>query len=1662
MPSESSASNANAPALRPLGSHARSPALPLTRLMTLIGSDTRCHLNLISSTVSRQHALIVSSGGRAYVRDLVSRTKVMVNHQAVREAELKANDEIQIGKFAFAFVPAPVEPGAAAEAAPAGLSISDRAEPEAISGLTVLIGRDHDCDVSLGQPEVSARHAVIFQIDGKRYVRDLNSRTGTFLNGSRVRQQEILFGDQIRIGNTRLELVASKEAVAVIKAAAAPKIARPAAPPVVAPRPVVVAPVEEPAVVEEALLHVDVDELAPADTSHIEAPVVADVEAPKAGRFAVPPLKVAEAPVSEPEPEVEAPIEIETPVVSHVEAAEPIHVEEEIPLAPVELEAEPEAEAPVEIEAPVVSHVEPAAEPVHVEEEIPLAPVELEAEPAVVSEAPVEEPMQATVHEDVLPVETEPAESAEPPPVQEEVEATIPVDLTPVEFEEAPAAAEEPAEEPAEARIPGLNLSVEDFPDIAEAGGEQQQAPAADQIADEVLEAPAANQEATLDLDAVLVSPTDGVVEEPAAQASDTEFGKFVEQFGGENAGPLVEETAVVSEIESPAVSAVEPLAVSEVEPPEVVKAEPPVVSEVELPVDAPPAPPVAPVRRVISKSNNSFSLDDGFFSADLASQGIFVRPRTSPTGKLPTTAPAIITPGEPAVPAPSVDVKKDIQPAESGDLGWNTPTEPLNAENLLGGMPVNLAQPKPPPRNAGRVAVAFDAKAPEAGKPKGGAPKQSGGVEIPQPPPKARRRRATPFATKSMGISQDDDGPPAPPAGGASGMRGLSTPFDGLAMPARDVFSNFETTALNDAAFGGVRLSRGDDYVLPESPESAERLSKNPDEDFAESDFWNRTDEEEGLPPMGVPKPPPEVEVPAPQEPEARGVSEVEPPADAAPPKEEALEELLGEKPAPMPGADEGPVLPVEEEHKPAAVADVDASIQKIDSEETWADVPVASPAAVEEPTPVEEIPPSPPPAPPPRAVAARRASRTRILPILMLTMLVCMGLVLAGIWLLFHAKSQVVGTVTFLNYEWEPGTEDGSAFEAGQRRILENEATHSHAREILAQRDPGTSAGFLDVDSAGYLQVISGVKLSSEQVSGEPQTMMQLSLGGTDKTRDAQRMGALLQAVVDANAPALDDNRRIRQIALAAKQEVDDANQRISDIKAELPSLQRAIDQDPDQTEFASLSVKKDDLQKARFAAEDQLDQDRMELERLQAAPSQAAADPPQNPPAPDAQLEGLRQQMIALNQQLQEAKSQQSAGVADARTKLEAAVQQFNDQLSGSDSVLDSSSQLRQFVDSAKDSQQKTMDMISAMIVDGEDLQRQLEDTRRDVEEMIQTAQQEKWAGDTQLQQLQQQLDDAQHRYNAAVGEGVQDQQLLNSLKSEINNLTGQVNDRKNELGVDPSEVKVADGLNKLIDSLKRRLQREKDQIDQVLDPLAKELADLDPQVAGLPEAQQDLARQLRGSLGALNDARKNYADALGEGDAAPSATVTNLEKQLDDLKARFDRRQADLAQQRPGANATEITSAQQRFEADKAGLEDLRKQYETVRVQYDQEAGQHEDAENARAQMAELNEELNNRQSQLEVAVRDRDQKQLQADQCFDIKPLTDADVVGTSIDPRPLFSLYAMGSLAVLFTILTIVASRRAGERRPGRSATTVKVEARRTEEEDDDRHILPA
>jgi predicted component of type VI protein secretion system len=64
----------------------------------------------------------------------------------------------------------------------------------------VLIGRDEQCDVVISDRQVSRRHASITLEGDQYFLRDLNSKNGTFVNGQEIRGPHVVQdGDEIQI-----------------------------------------------------------------------------------------------------------------------------------------------------------------------------------------------------------------------------------------------------------------------------------------------------------------------------------------------------------------------------------------------------------------------------------------------------------------------------------------------------------------------------------------------------------------------------------------------------------------------------------------------------------------------------------------------------------------------------------------------------------------------------------------------------------------------------------------------------------------------------------------------------------------------------------------------------------------------------------------------------------------------------------------------------------------------------------------------------------------------------------------------------------------------------------------------------------------------------------------------------------------------------------------------------------------------------------------------------------------------------------------------------------------------------------------------------------------------------------------------------------------------
>ncbi|HEV8290657.1 MAG TPA: FHA domain-containing protein, partial [Tepidisphaeraceae bacterium] len=208
------------PALLPMGALAGKPPIPIARPATLVGSRQTANLRLHSSQVSKAHALILSSDSKVYIRDLNSRTKVFVNGKEVREADLREGDQVKIGRFTFRFTAGPkIQSSARRRTVAAGQLETEAGDVVPLDQRVVVIGQRAGCDLVIPNPAVSTTHAAIYDVNGRRYIMDLGSRSGTLVNNQKTIQVELKIGDVIDMGGTEVRYVGAAR-----PAAAAPPV----------------------------------------------------------------------------------------------------------------------------------------------------------------------------------------------------------------------------------------------------------------------------------------------------------------------------------------------------------------------------------------------------------------------------------------------------------------------------------------------------------------------------------------------------------------------------------------------------------------------------------------------------------------------------------------------------------------------------------------------------------------------------------------------------------------------------------------------------------------------------------------------------------------------------------------------------------------------------------------------------------------------------------------------------------------------------------------------------------------------------------------------------------------------------------------------------------------------------------------------------------------------------------------------------------------------------------------------------------------------------------------------------------------------------------------------------------------------------------------------
>ena len=72
-----------------------------------------------------------------------------------------------------------------------------------------VIGRVQDCDLIVDDGSTSRYHAeILCRADGRMLVRDLGSTNGTWVNGRRIKTQELRANDRVQFGSRTVFAVA--------------------------------------------------------------------------------------------------------------------------------------------------------------------------------------------------------------------------------------------------------------------------------------------------------------------------------------------------------------------------------------------------------------------------------------------------------------------------------------------------------------------------------------------------------------------------------------------------------------------------------------------------------------------------------------------------------------------------------------------------------------------------------------------------------------------------------------------------------------------------------------------------------------------------------------------------------------------------------------------------------------------------------------------------------------------------------------------------------------------------------------------------------------------------------------------------------------------------------------------------------------------------------------------------------------------------------------------------------------------------------------------------------------------------------------------------------------------------------------------------------------
>ena len=1503
-------------ALIPLASHAGAPPILIKRPLTAIGSrKDAVRLHLESSTVSKVHCVIVLNDWGCYVHDMGSRTHTWVNGKQVVDADLNDGDTLQIGRFQFKYV----APANAGEKPPRHsddtLDVSTLSDPLPLPKRVVQIGRRVGSDLQLDENKVSNIHAILFDCNGVRFVRDMGSRTGTWLDGKPVHQEPLYENAQIKVGSALLtyaldatpideiDLPPASATLTLEEAAPMPSIG-----------------LDGPLELDEQELVPD-DEAVPDDLSEsteiapvatddaladlrrnwqapsraIEPPEIIDLPTtPSVSDTPAEDFEIEETPLPESKEAIPEELEQTPPLVADI-ASDAIIISPDIIASEENATADEAAsEAPIELEPADAPEID--LSPIDIADELAAAiTVEAAAEPTPEIVAPfadiADEPeidlsdlaplSLKSVKDEVGEAEIEPALDLAPvdkaPPVLEKpVEADaepLALDLELADIGLDQIAAEKPISEPPTDSVSHVADTVHADINVDSGITETPEAPPAA----ETIPSP---EEVLADLS--LPANPDDVLDEAAIDALLAE----------EPITPLPE-AITETEAEAPAESESIADELRPVTPTVIVQPAPepePEVDAVDLSVDLdqPYETPDDATALAVDFGLDELDTTDETDVEDAVSDGPqspteidFSAPHLSLGGAAQDLNPASLDKGSLESVSPELD-PLDLSNLESfaeneftDESEEQSPERPLidmadavhdhasaiDAEDIFEAESVDVIDESPADASAPAVAAAgpLDVQpiAPED--------------DIPAP----------------SGGSLSDLLPGGPALLGGAFTGDLHGPVVG-GSPSFNFTNDAPAAEATPKRRGPLRVG----FAGSQRPKTSSPFSKN-------------------APTIG------DVLM------GRRGGASVDVFANPSPSAEEL--QLAGSIPESDPADDMG---------LPAASADELADVQLSPEQREILRTAEAFRARGPLPEPAPAIPPTASAA----DIAAQRARAHKkhvgwVGGGLVLMVLLIGGAV-AAVYNYLPVYSTLDGLVTFNGLD-RLGADDARQFRKNQDDNLQSESVREDAIQLLPK---DVTFGFLTDARQTTAAIDSDPK--TRWPTDQP-TVMRLQYRSTDKVNDMARLRALTQALIDANQTDINREAELRKEVSADQLQDSSLQQKIDDVNAQLQILQQAGDQRPDPAKLAALAA---DRQNAEAA----LRTIRASRQELEATEQRLTKEPTtQESTTAVADVGAADQELAKLNAQLGDLQKQGELLAANTNDKSARARKSLDDTIADVQQSMQTAQKLRDnpdlvaYVDSASHLFTLTRQLTESLIQRQENMRTRLIELKSSLSDRVAARTADLLGKDDELKKLNDELAIGTRQYNAAVAQGYTDDAKKIELQDTL--YKSLIAARTELLAKDPANSANSDA----IDRIQQMIEQEEKSIDQdrtqINDTLAQEqdkFMQHAPAVDKLPAEQKALAEALEQKMDAVTAARQAYDSATESTQAEQAKIDAALKDKTTGVQLEIAARKHDLALAATQEQAQQVAAAKQKqLDETRTALADVRSKEQIAQAKLD---------------------------------------------------------------------------------------------------------------------------